>query len=399
VDYRFHTKEQQDFYETILLDKKPIVCDMRWVDWEFIKENEDHFPGVLDSFKACGVDTFVAQKLTKWNDELIMQFYSTAHFYPYGRIVWMSEGTRYQSTVEEWAKLINAPEEHEDDLDIYAEKKKDHNTMANMYTEIPDAALDTHKFGSIHYLLSGLPTINWILRHTLLPKSGDHKMIRGHPINLLHIFDVPQKFKVMSLIVETIKRTAADQKRSCGYAPHIQELINSKMGTSTYLLDKEHLPIYPEFEDNTVVMNENEPSSAQAHEKREKAKAEKAAKMPTVEEASQVFLKSKQDQLGYLIQSTLRIEKGLATLTKNQESLERIVEQKFYDLDVKVTKIQTAVEQLQEEAEEKKGKSTTDAFKRVLRGPRSAAVHVIDTRASVSAPASTAPVSPPAPTP
>ena len=110
-------------------------------------------------------------------------------------------------------------------------------------------------------------------------------------------------------------------------------------------------------------MDENEPSSAQAHEKREKEKAEKAAKMPTVEEASQVFLKSKQDQLGYLIQSTLRIEKGLATLTKNQESLERIVEQKFYDLDVKVTEIQTAVEKLQEEEEERKGKSTTDAFK------------------------------------
>ena len=101
--------------------------------------------------------------------------------------------------------------------------------------------------------------------------------------------------------------------------------------------------------------------------------------MPTIEEASQVFLKSKQDQLGYLIQSTLRIEKDLATLTKNQESLERIVEQKFYDLDVKVTEIQTAVEQLQEEAEEKKGKSTTDSLKRVPRCPRSAAVPVTDT--------------------
>ena len=64
---------------------------------------------------------------------------------------------------------------------------------------------------------------------------------------MLQIFDVPQKFKVMSLIVEMIKRTAADQKRSCGYAPHIQELINSKMGTRTYLLDKEHLPLYPKF--------------------------------------------------------------------------------------------------------------------------------------------------------
>ena len=171
-------------------------------------------------------------------------------------------------------------------------------------------------------------------------------MIRGHAINLLHLFDVPQKFKVMSLIVETIKRTAADQKRSFGYAPQIQEMINSKMGTSTYLMDKEHFAIYPEFEDNQVVMDKDEPSSVHARANKEKARIEKATKMPTMEEASQYFLKSKQDQLGYLIASTLRIEKGLATLTQNQESLERIMEQKFYDLDVKVTEIQSVVEQL-----------------------------------------------------
>ena len=171
------------------------------------------------------------------------------------------------------------------------------------------------------------------------------------------------------------------------------------MGTGTYLLDKEHLPLYPEFEDNTVEMNEEDPSSVQAQEKREKARAEKAAKMLTPEEATQIFLKSQQDQLGYLIASTLRIEKGLATLTQNQESLERVIEQKFYALDVKVTEIQTAVEQLQEDVEEKKGKSTTDAFARVPRGQRSAAVPVPDTKATASAPAATAPVPPPAPTP
>ena len=64
MDYRFHTKEQQDFYETVLLDKKPIVCDMRWVNWEYIKENEEHYPGAYVSFMVCGVDEFVAQKLT-----------------------------------------------------------------------------------------------------------------------------------------------------------------------------------------------------------------------------------------------------------------------------------------------------------------------------------------------
>ena len=72
---------------------------------------------------------------------------------------------------------------------------------------------------------------------------------------------------------------------------------------------------------------------------------------------------------------------------------------KFYDLALKVTEIQTVVEQLQEEAEEKKGKATTDAFQRVPRSQRSAAVPVSDTRATTSAPAGTASVPPLAATP
>ena len=44
MTYRFHTREQQDFYETVLLDKKTIVSDMKWMDWKYIDVNEDHFP-------------------------------------------------------------------------------------------------------------------------------------------------------------------------------------------------------------------------------------------------------------------------------------------------------------------------------------------------------------------
>ena len=121
--------------------------------------------------------------------------------------------------------------------------------------------------------------------------------------------------------------------------------------------------------------------------------------MPTIEEASQYLLKSKQDQLGHLIASTLRIEKGLATLTQNRESLERIMEQKFYDLDVKVTEIQSIAEKLQDDMQERKGKKTTDAFARVPRAQRSTAVPVPDTRATSSA-LVTASVPPsPSPTP
>src|SRR4051812_784869 len=100
---------------------------------------------------------------------MIMQFYSTAHFYPDGKIVWTTEGTRYQSSISEWAKLINDPHEGENDLDGYSKPRKDHTSMANMYKPIHDAALETHKLGSIYYLLAGFTTMNTIFRHTMLP--------------------------------------------------------------------------------------------------------------------------------------------------------------------------------------------------------------------------------------
>ena len=72
------------------------------------------------------------------------------------------------------------------------------------------------------------------------------------------------------------------------------------------------------------------------------------------------------------------------------------MEQKFYDLDVKVTKIQSVVEQLQDDMQERKGKTTTDAFARVPRAQRSAVVPVPVTRATSTATATTS--VPPAPT-
>ena len=135
-------------------------------------------------------------------------------------------------------------------------------------------------------------------------------------------------------------------------------------------------------------------------EERERAKAAKAAKAASAADASTVMLKTKQDQLSYLLEATVRIEKGLATLTQNQESLERIIETKFHDLDVKVTEIQTTVEKLQEEDEDRNDRPTTDTFQRVPRAQRSSAVPVVsDTRTTLSAPAATATIAPPVSTP
>ena len=82
---------------------------MRYVDWKYIQDNADYFPHVLENFKAIDIDAFVGREFTACNDEMIMQFYSTTHFYPDVRIVLMTEGTRYQATVDEWATILGAP--------------------------------------------------------------------------------------------------------------------------------------------------------------------------------------------------------------------------------------------------------------------------------------------------
>jgi hypothetical protein len=177
--------------------------------------------------------------------------------------------------------------------------------------------------------------------------------------------------------------------------------MNSKVGTSTHLLDRENLPLLPEFEDNVVVMDPSHPTSAEAKEKIQAAVAAKAAKEASAPNAPIANLKMKNDQMTYLLEATLRIERSLANLTKNQEILERIVETKIHDLDVKITEVQTIMEKLRDDinaarvAAEDNGDDIpmTDRFQRVPRASRSTVVPVADMRATHSAPsaASTVP--------
>ena len=101
-----------------------------------------------------------------------MQFYSTVHFSGDGSIVWMTDGHKYESTIDEWATIIGAPKQKESDVDVYSEAKKSHNSMANMYKPIPHKYLATHKMGSVYFLQARIPTTNTILRHTLIDRKS-----------------------------------------------------------------------------------------------------------------------------------------------------------------------------------------------------------------------------------
>ena len=104
----------------------------------------------------------------------------------------------------------------------------------------------------------------------------------------------------------------------------------------------------------------------------------------------------------YLLEATLRIERSLANISKNQETLERIVETKVHDLDVKIIEVQTILEKPKDDVEaarvatEDNGDElpTTQRFQTVPRAPRSSSASDADTRTTHSAPATTAKVRP-----
>ena len=72
-------------------------------------------------------------------------------------------------------------------------------------------------------------------------------------------------------------------------------LINSKVGTDTYLLHHEHLPLQPEFEDNVVVMDPSHLTTVEAQEEAQAAAAAKATQEAAAPNTPIANLKSKND--------------------------------------------------------------------------------------------------------
>ena len=97
-------------------------------------------------------------------------------------------------------------------------------------------------------------------------------------------------------------------------------------------------------------MNPNDPSLAAAQAQAEALRASAQANIPgsSLGPAAVEMPKSRSDQMALLFQVTSRIETGLANLVKNQESLERMIDTMFHELDLKVTELSIDFQKLKE---------------------------------------------------
>ncbi|KAE8783758.1 hypothetical protein D1007_42738 [Hordeum vulgare] len=123
--------------------------------------------------------------------------------------------------------------------------------------------------------------------------------------------------------------------------------INGEQGSTAdviYLLDRLHLPLEPELEDNEVIMDDNDPSSAAS---RMAAEAEAARNRPPP--VPQLITQA--EEMAFLVIYVQGMEKNIQEILQSEKIHERVMETKFHDMYGKVPELTTKVKQLQHEVD------------------------------------------------
>jgi hypothetical protein len=67
-DYRFHSRFQQDFYESVIMTKSRPVTNSQWIDWTYMENKHDPiFDGVIVACQAKHLRDILAFKKV-WNN-------------------------------------------------------------------------------------------------------------------------------------------------------------------------------------------------------------------------------------------------------------------------------------------------------------------------------------------
>jgi hypothetical protein len=108
-DPHFWTFFHADWYRSVYQSKKKPVVNMQWTDWDFIemeKTNCSAFPEVIAACEHYGIKDVMELK-SDWNDEVILQFYSTMYLdEKSNKLFWMTEVEIYSISLVRFATIL-----------------------------------------------------------------------------------------------------------------------------------------------------------------------------------------------------------------------------------------------------------------------------------------------------
>ena len=81
-DPRFWFPHQADWYESVIMTKKHVTTEIKWIDWNYLKELASPLKEVVDDVYDCCQEMDLVDIMSftcHWNEEVVAQFYATLH--------------------------------------------------------------------------------------------------------------------------------------------------------------------------------------------------------------------------------------------------------------------------------------------------------------------------------
>jgi hypothetical protein len=220
-DPHFWSYFHVDWYQSVYESKQTLVVPMQWKDWAFIEKHKKENPAFKDVLEMCeyhGLKKIMAFRYV-WNEEVILQFYSSFFHKNNTDITWMTNGTKYSISISRFASILGLSASTKHPLNLHDGNVLGLNEMASMY--------ETSNFQAptIANFKSELIVLHRVIRKTLEPREGDSSRMPQFERNFLKAITEKTKFNAFDFILLEMWNIAISNNRSCSYAPYIMALI------------------------------------------------------------------------------------------------------------------------------------------------------------------------------
>jgi hypothetical protein len=220
-DPRFCTFFHADWYRSVYQSKKKSIINMQWTNWDFIQKEKNNCPAFAEVIVACehhGIKDVMELK-HYWNDEVILQFYSTLYLdKKSNKLFLMTDDEIYSFSLVRFATILSLQDHTRYPKKLHDDCVIELNRMRFMYEK------DEYKLSKVEGFKPFF-VLHRLLQKTLSPREGDSSRAPQYNGNILHAISEEESFNVFDFIFQEIWNVVVSNNRSCAYAPYIMKMI------------------------------------------------------------------------------------------------------------------------------------------------------------------------------
>jgi hypothetical protein len=218
------------------------------------------FNRILESCEFRGISHLLSFWYN-WNQEIIIEFYSTLFFDKKEKIfMWMANGRRFNIKLTQFVELLRLSFHLDIPKKLHTGRVMSTLEMAPMYVQ--DSGFRAPRIDGIlpqFVVLHRMRRRTLAPRRTLEPRIGDSYGIPAYERNLLDALMKHEWFDVFHYIVDEIWNIAINPLQSCGFASYIMYVVET-VAHERFYKDVAHEPLRPAVPKDSARCHTSPPS-------------------------------------------------------------------------------------------------------------------------------------------